>query len=535
MIIVVGSRHRSIARWAPVALAPLALVYALAAIGVARRHGDITTYAGALPRRGRRARGSGPARRLCRPRDVRLLPGRPWGRSPRCRSVWFAPDWVGWQLGSGTVRTLAFATQAVGVAAVAHLVLSRGASGARRSRRYGRWLSWSRSGGVARLRPARRSVVLLLLRKQSAARRGPPRGGTRVGLGRRGSRAHRGGRGAGRDSRRRAPHTRGPTPSAADPPARAGALLCLWSLVRARSPLPRGTIRTAARSSSTFAGGAIAAAALAVAWCGRPRADGAAPRTLQRPAQATDSLEAGLVRATRDASLRVAFPLSGDDGWVDGDGEPVVLATREGDRATSLITREDQPIAAVLHDPASLDAVMLQQEIGPAARLAIENERLQRRRGRLASCDLAHADRRAGDAERRRLERDLHDGAQQRLVGLCVVLRRLARAASLPATRGGRRRSHPPSTTSASSPMGSFPPCWPTVGSPGAGALAEARTWRCAWGRPEERCPGRSRPRATSRRELRLAAARAGSRCAASAPGRDSHGGGRTPAPSTTA
>ena len=46
--------------------------------------------------------------------------------------MWFAPDWVGWRLGPGIVRTPAAAAQAVGVAAVAHLALS--ASGARWAR-----------------------------------------------------------------------------------------------------------------------------------------------------------------------------------------------------------------------------------------------------------------------------------------------------------------------------------------------------------------------------------------------------------------
>ena len=41
-----GSRHRSTARWVPVALAPVAVLYAVTAIGVAIRHGDPTTYAG---------------------------------------------------------------------------------------------------------------------------------------------------------------------------------------------------------------------------------------------------------------------------------------------------------------------------------------------------------------------------------------------------------------------------------------------------------------------------------------------------------
>jgi signal transduction histidine kinase len=89
------------------------------------------------------------------------------------------------------------------------------------------------------------------------------------------------------------------------------------------------------------------------------------------------------------------------------------------------VVREGQPVAAVLHDPAVLDASLLVREIGTAARLAVDNERL-RAEARFRVREL-HASRsrivETGDVERRRLERDLHDGAQQRLVGLSVALR----------------------------------------------------------------------------------------------------------------
>jgi signal transduction histidine kinase len=213
------------------------------------------------------------------------------------------------------------------------------------------------------------------------------------------------------------------------------ALLCLWLLRASALAISPGDDPHRDALVGAFAGGAVAVAALAagLVWASSRGRRGA--RALRRPAQATDSLEDALVRATRDASLRVAFPLSGDDGWVDGDGEPMALATHADDRAMSLITREDQPIAAVLHDPASLDAVTLQQEIGAAARLAIDNERL-RAEARARLRELKTSRTRiveASDAERRRLERDLHDGAQQRLVGLCVVLAMAREQRSLPA------------------------------------------------------------------------------------------------------
>jgi signal transduction histidine kinase len=87
-------------------------------------------------------------------------------------------------------------------------------------------------------------------------------------------------------------------------------------------------------------------------------------------------------------------------------------------------------VAIVVHDAAPLEGPALQREVGSAARLAVENERLQAEV--LAQLEDLRASRarivETGDAERRRLERDLHDGAQQRLLALSYDLR-LARAA----------------------------------------------------------------------------------------------------------
>jgi signal transduction histidine kinase len=66
----------------------------------------------------------------------------------------------------------------------------------------------------------------------------------------------------------------------------------------------------------------------------------------------------------------------------------------------------------------------LLEAVGAAGRLALENARLQAQlRAQLAEVRASRArivD--AGDTERRRIERDLHDGAQQRLVSLLLNL-----------------------------------------------------------------------------------------------------------------
>ena len=81
----------------------------------------------------------------------------------------------------------------------------------------------------------------------------------------------------------------------------------------------------------------------------------------------------------------------------------------------------------MIHDPVLVDQRPLLEAAGSAARLALENEQLQAEL-RLQLAELRESRARivrAGDDERRRLERDLHDGAQQRLLGIGMALRLL--------------------------------------------------------------------------------------------------------------
>jgi signal transduction histidine kinase len=177
------------------------------------------------------------------------------------------------------------------------------------------------------------------------------------------------------------------------------------------------------RRSVLVAGFAIRAVALmalagVLAWSlSRARRAATALRRLVRVG--SGSLEATLARGTGDRSLRLAFANEG--AWIDPEGQPFAVPD---DRALSVIAREGRPIAAIAHDPTGLDAATVEREIGPAGQLALENERL-RAEARAQARELEASRVRiveAGDAERRRLERDLHDGAQQRLVGLSMAL-----------------------------------------------------------------------------------------------------------------
>jgi signal transduction histidine kinase len=137
-------------------------------------------------------------------------------------------------------------------------------------------------------------------------------------------------------------------------------------------------------------------------------------------------LAASLARAFDGPELQVGYPLA-DGTVVDADGRPITLA----DTAIQIV-RGGQLVALVA-TPAGVHSKSLARELGPAGRLSLANERL--RAEQLARLrELTELRRRivsTGDAARRRLERDLHDGAQQRLLALVFDLRvAIARAES---------------------------------------------------------------------------------------------------------
>jgi signal transduction histidine kinase len=137
-----------------------------------------------------------------------------------------------------------------------------------------------------------------------------------------------------------------------------------------------------------------------------------------------DALRAALARTLHDPSLTVAYRVPRRQGWVDGDGHPTTLPDPSSARTFTLLERHGQPVAALVHDRSLEDDPTLVAGVAAAASLAIENERLQATvRARLAQVRESRARLvTVADEERRRLERDLHDGAQQRLVALSMSL-----------------------------------------------------------------------------------------------------------------
>ena len=132
-----------------------------------------------------------------------------------------------------------------------------------------------------------------------------------------------------------------------------------------------------------------------------------------------------LATALRDPTLEVFFWLPEQDAFVDVHGLPVQLPEEGPTRAVTMLEHEGEPLAAVVHDPILRDEPDLIDVAAAAARLALENARLQAEvQAQLTKVKESRARIvAAGDEQRRRIERDLHDGAQQRLVALALELK----------------------------------------------------------------------------------------------------------------
>jgi signal transduction histidine kinase len=133
-----------------------------------------------------------------------------------------------------------------------------------------------------------------------------------------------------------------------------------------------------------------------------------------------------LREALHDPTLDVVFWLPERGEYVDADGGAAELPAEGPQRAVTRLDNGDgEPLAALIHDPTLRHEPALVDAAAAAARLALENARLQAEvQAQLATVKESRARIvAAGDEQRRRIERDLHDGAQQRLVALALELK----------------------------------------------------------------------------------------------------------------
>jgi signal transduction histidine kinase len=143
-------------------------------------------------------------------------------------------------------------------------------------------------------------------------------------------------------------------------------------------------------------------------------------------AELEEGLRDALARRLGDPTLALRYRLA-DQSWVDDAGRPVAEPASTDDRSVLLLESDGEPFAALDIDARLQEVPELIDAVVAAARLAIANDRL--RAQVRAQLEEVQASRRriveAADAARRKVERDLHDGAQQRLVGLSLGLRML--------------------------------------------------------------------------------------------------------------
>jgi signal transduction histidine kinase len=134
-------------------------------------------------------------------------------------------------------------------------------------------------------------------------------------------------------------------------------------------------------------------------------------------------LRDALADTLRDPSLDLAYWLPAFRTYVDLEGRPLRLPD-DAERTATLIERDGEHVAALLHERALGDEQQLLEAVGAAAGMSLENARLQAEL-RAQVAELSGSRARVIEAEQRerqRLERNLHDGAQQRLIALSLRL-----------------------------------------------------------------------------------------------------------------
>ncbi|HEY6758400.1 MAG TPA: sensor domain-containing protein [Baekduia sp.] len=151
-------------------------------------------------------------------------------------------------------------------------------------------------------------------------------------------------------------------------------------------------------------------------------------RALMLPRAAVDApVRELLAESLGDHSVAIAYWLPDREMFVDETGRRVELPHPASGRTWTAVEHDGRPVAAIVHDAALDTTSELVQAAASAASLAIDNERLKADlRARLEELRVSRLRIvEATDAARRRIERDLHDGAQQQLVALALELRLL--------------------------------------------------------------------------------------------------------------
>jgi signal transduction histidine kinase len=148
--------------------------------------------------------------------------------------------------------------------------------------------------------------------------------------------------------------------------------------------------------------------------------------------------EALLAHALKDPSLQIAYYRTSLRGYADSDGHPVPAPDGDERRAVALIGGHGTPVAAITYDAGLSDQAAFVEAAGAVALMRVEATRLQddltEVNQQLAASRLRLVE--AADSERQRIERDLHDGVQQYVLGLRLRLDLAAEAFRADPARG---------------------------------------------------------------------------------------------------
>jgi len=137
-----------------------------------------------------------------------------------------------------------------------------------------------------------------------------------------------------------------------------------------------------------------------------------------------EKLQPALAQALHDPSLQVAYWLPAQGWFADLEGSRLELPTSDSERASTVLGDPAGPVAALIYDSSLRHEGQLAETAAAAVRMALENARLQvQLRAQLEEVRQSRARLvEAADSERQRVERNLHDGAQQQLVTLLLSM-----------------------------------------------------------------------------------------------------------------
>lgn len=151
-------------------------------------------------------------------------------------------------------------------------------------------------------------------------------------------------------------------------------------------------------------------------------------------------IQALMASALDDPSLVIAYLRPGQAVYVDASGAPLALPTHDPSRAISWIEPARGPVAAVIYDARIADRSAFVHAAGAVAEIRMDAEELEAElntsTAQLAASRLRLLE--AADAERQRIERDLHDGVQQQVVGVRLKLDLASETMKVDPARGER-------------------------------------------------------------------------------------------------